>query len=145
MQGQANHFLRYAKERIPYGVQRYVGETERLYGVLNTRLENRDYIVGAGRGKYSIVDINLYGWINFSSWSGVDITQFPALEKWWKTLSERPAVQRGLEIPGGGLSNANQGYVKKLQDDPDFKKTHEEKKEEVRKAKEQYGYKYAPV
>jgi glutathione S-transferase len=56
MQGQANHFLRYAKEKIAYPVQRYVGETERLYGVLNARLEGRDWVAGEGRGKYSIAD-----------------------------------------------------------------------------------------
>jgi glutathione S-transferase len=55
-QGQANHFLRYAKEKIAYPVQRYVGETERLYGVLDKRLQDRDYVAGEGRGKYSIAD-----------------------------------------------------------------------------------------
>jgi glutathione S-transferase len=57
MQGQANHFYRLAKERIPYPTQRYVGETERLYGVLDNQLKDRDYLVGPGKGKYSIADI----------------------------------------------------------------------------------------
>ena len=52
MQGQANHFYRLAKERIPYPTQRYIGETERLYGVLDNQLKDRDYLVGPGKGKY---------------------------------------------------------------------------------------------
>jgi glutathione S-transferase len=58
-QGQANHFLRFAKEKIPYATQRYVGETERLYGVLDKRLSDRDWVAGPGRGKYSIADSEL--------------------------------------------------------------------------------------
>jgi glutathione S-transferase len=57
MQGQANHFYRLAKERIPYPTQRYVGEAERLYGILDKQLESREYLVGPGKGKYSIADI----------------------------------------------------------------------------------------
>jgi len=57
MQGQANHFYRFAKERIPYPTQRYLGETERLYGILDHALTSRDYLVGPGAGKYSIADI----------------------------------------------------------------------------------------
>ena len=54
MQGQANHFYRYAPEKIQYGIDRYQNETKRLYGVLARQLEGRDYLVGEGRGKYSI-------------------------------------------------------------------------------------------
>jgi glutathione S-transferase len=61
MQGQANHFYRLAKERIPYPTQRYVGETERLYGILDNQLKDRDYLVGPGKGKYSIADIANFG------------------------------------------------------------------------------------
>ncbi len=61
MQGQANHFYRLAKERIPYPTQRYVGESERLYGILDNQLKDRDYLVGTGKGKYSIADIANFG------------------------------------------------------------------------------------
>lgn len=60
MQGQANHFYRLAKERIPYPTQRYVGETERLYGILDARLNGRDFIAGPGKGVYSVADIANY-------------------------------------------------------------------------------------
>lgn len=62
MQGQANHFYRLAKERIPYPTQRYVGESERLYGILDNQLRDRDYLVGPGKGKYSIADIASFSW-----------------------------------------------------------------------------------
>ena len=84
MQGQANHFYRLAKERIPYPTQRYVGETERLYGVLDHQLQDREYLVGPGKGKYSIADIANFGWVNIAYFSGVDLSKFPNLEKWWK-------------------------------------------------------------
>lgn len=54
MQGQANHFYRYAPEKIPYGIDRYINETKRLYGVLDRRLQGRDFLVGDGKGKYSV-------------------------------------------------------------------------------------------
>lgn len=65
MQGQANHFFRYAPEKIPYAINRYVEETKRLYSVLDGHLAGRDYIVGAGKGRYSIVDINAWPWSVF--------------------------------------------------------------------------------
>lgn len=58
MQGQANHFFRYAPTKIQYGIDRYQNETRRLYSVLDERLQGRDYLVGNGRGKYSIADIS---------------------------------------------------------------------------------------
>ncbi|KAF2758910.1 glutathione S-transferase II [Pseudovirgaria hyperparasitica] len=147
MQGQANHFLRYAKEKIPYGIQRYVGETERLYGVLNTRLTGRDYVAGAGKGKYSWADIALFGWVNISYWSGVDIKepQFSEVYRWWKSIVERPTVQKGISIPKGPMDSTNQRYLERLETEPEFKKGEAEAKELVKKAKEQYGYKFNPV
>ncbi len=80
MQGQANHFGRYAPERIEYGVKRYTNETRRLYGVLNTQLEKSTsgYLVG---DKCTIADIAHYGWITAAAWAGVDIDEFPSLSK----------------------------------------------------------------
>jgi len=94
MQGQANHFYRLAKERIPYRTQRYVGETERLYGILDNELKSRHYLVGPGKGKYSIADIANVSWVNVSYFAGVDLSKFPNLEKWWQRINDRPAVKK---------------------------------------------------
>ncbi|KAI0152617.1 glutathione S-transferase [Xylariaceae sp. FL1272] len=142
MQGQANHFFRFAKEKIPYGIQRYVGETERLYGVLNTRLEGRDWVVG---NKYSIADMNLVGWIQGAAMINIDLEkQFPNIAKWLDRIMERPAVQRGFAIP-----YENPFSYKKtkeaIKNDPEKKKAYEESEKLLNDAKEKYGYKYAPV
>ncbi|KAI0535043.1 glutathione S-transferase II [Xylaria digitata] len=141
MQGQAGHFVRFAKEKIPYGIQRYVGETERLYGVLNTRLEGRDYIVG---NKFSIVDINLVGWVNVSRLSDIVLEdQFPNVAKWLDRILARPAVQKGFAIPHASpLTNA---IVKETLagSDAEKKKPFEDTHKLIQDAKDQYGYKYA--
>ena len=139
MQGQANHFYRLAKERIPYPTQRYVGETERLYGILDNELKDKDYLVG---GKYSIADIANFGWVNMSYFAGVDLARFPNLEKWWARINARPAVQRGIAIPSPG-KNFNTAYQKRLKDEDGFKESEQKFKELADKAKEQYGYKYS--
>ncbi|KJZ74616.1 hypothetical protein HIM_05966 [Hirsutella minnesotensis 3608] len=137
MQGQANHFVRAAKEKIPYAMQRYVGETERLYGALDTRLKDRDYVVGDGRGKYSIADIALLGWVDFAPLATIDLAKFPAVLAWLRRCYERPAVKRGFAVPSLGSFSAYRGQEPEAAD-----KTRELTKL-VDQAKEQYGYKYA--
>jgi len=139
MQGQANHFNRFAKERIPYGMQRYTGETERLIGVLETQLKDHDYLVG---DKYSIADIASFGWINMARFSGIKLDDFPKVLAWWERLYARPAVQKGLDVPAKpGISNDL--YLKKLEDDKEFGQQEKELADKIQAAKEQYGYKYA--
>jgi glutathione S-transferase len=146
MQGQANHFVRYAKERIPYPIQRYVGETERLYSVLNTRLSSRDFIAGSGKGKYSIADIATFGWVNSAYWGGIDLDKFPAVKAWWARCYERPAVKAGLKVPSGSESAVGVNfYRKKLEEDSEFAEKERQLRETIEKSKEQYGYKFAPV
>jgi glutathione S-transferase len=137
MQGQANHFVRAAKEKIAYGMQRYVGETERLYGILDARLKDRDYVVGPGRGKYSIADIALLGWVNAIRGTTISIDQFPAVKAWLTRCWERPAVQRGFQVPAAPASSALKSQ------EGEAAKTAEELKVLVDKAKEQYGYVYS--
>lgn len=132
-------FYRLAKERIPYPTQRYVGETERLYGVLDKRLEGRTYLVGE---KYSIADIANFSWVNVAYFAGVNLDQFPNLYKWWERINARPAVQRGISIPSESKL-VNQAYKKRLTDEEGFKEKEDELKALADKAKEQYGYKYA--
>lgn len=135
-QGQANHFLRAAAEKIPYGIQRYVGEAERLYGILDARLSDRDYVAGPGRGKYSIADISLVGWVNVSNFAGIDLAgQFPHVNAWLDRLLARPAVQKGLAVPGGTVSRIANGNLEK--------EKWEEGRRVAEEAKEKYGYKYA--
>lgn len=98
MQGQANHFSRYAPERIEYGVNRYVNETRRLYGVLDTHLNKSTsgYLVG---DKCTIADIAHWGWVYAGFWAGVDIEEFPALKAWSERMLARPGVERGRHVP----------------------------------------------
>ncbi|KAF4980980.1 hypothetical protein FZEAL_3137 [Fusarium zealandicum] len=137
MHGQAGHFLS-AKETIPYAIQRYVGETERLYGVLNTRLSDRDYVVGPGRGRYSIADIALVGWANGIPRATIAFDQFPHVRDWLARLLERPAVRRGLNLPSGQEKPTGLDPV-----DDKTNRQREELKNVVDKAKEKYGYKYS--
>ncbi|KAL9108736.1 MAG: hypothetical protein Q9227_006532 [Pyrenula ochraceoflavens] len=98
MQGQANHFVRYAPEKIEYGVNRYVNETRRLYGVLDKHLSasKSGYIVG---DHISIADCTCIGWVAFAGWASVDIEEFPHLKAWEERMSAREGVGKGLNIP----------------------------------------------
>ncbi|KAL3420781.1 glutathione s-transferase II [Phlyctema vagabunda] len=142
MQGQANHFYRLAKERIPYPTQRYVGETERLYGILDTQLKDRDYLVGPGRGVYSIADIASFSWVNVAYFAGVNLTQFPNLQKWWEKIDARPAVKKATSIPSESKF-VNAAYQRRLQEEPEFKENEEKLKGLGDQAKKQYDYKFA--
>ncbi|MFK7957790.1 MAG: glutathione binding-like protein [Lysobacterales bacterium] len=93
MLGQNHHFGTYAPERIPYAIERYVAETQRLYNVLNRQLENQDFVAGS----YSIADMACYPWIVPHQRQGQTLSNFPALERWFKHMAERPAVQRAYE------------------------------------------------
>jgi len=100
MQGQAHHFVRYAVDDIPYAKKRYLDETKRLYGVLDKRLQGRDYLAGSGRGIYSFADMNCFPWIRVWPWAGVDtIDPFPNLRAWMERIEARPATKRGLDVP----------------------------------------------
>ncbi len=97
MQGQANHFNRYAPEKIPYGIKRYTEETKRLYTVLNSALEGKDYLVG---NTYTLADAISYPWIRLyaiSEYLGVD--DLPNLKAWIARIDARPATQKGLNVP----------------------------------------------
>ena len=95
MQGQANVFFRYAPEKIPYAIDRYQAETKRLYRVLDTQLQGRDFLCG----DYSIADIANWTWVSLHDWAGVSIDDLPALQAWVERIRARPAVQRGIVIP----------------------------------------------
>lgn len=90
MAGQNHHFSRYAPERIPYAIERYVKETNRLYGVLNRRLADRAFIAG----DYSIADIAAYPWIVPYEAQGQRLEDFPHLKRWFQAIHDRPATVR---------------------------------------------------
>ena len=96
MQGQANVFFRYAPEKIEYAINRYQEETTRLYQVLDTRLADTEYLAG----EYSIADIATWPWVRIHDWSGVSVDGMPHLQRWIDVIAARPAVQRGIAVPG---------------------------------------------
>ena len=95
MLGQNHHFNRYAPEKIPYAIDRYVNETRRLYGVLNKRLDGRRYIVG---DDYTIADMAAYPWIVSHEAQGMDLADFPHLKAWFDTIAARAATQRAYAL-----------------------------------------------
>jgi GST-like protein len=92
MAGQAGHFRHYAPEPIPYAIDRYTNEVRRLYRVLDTRLQGREFIAGA----YSIADIACWPWIFFRDYHGVEVEEYPELHRWFRAIESRPAVRRAL-------------------------------------------------
>ena len=98
MAGQANHFRIYAAEKIPYAIDRYTDEVNRLFGVMNRRLADHEYLAGP----YSIADMACVGWTRGWKRYGQEISDFPHLARWLDAVLARPAVQRGLalDIPG---------------------------------------------
>jgi GST-like protein len=94
MLGQAHHFRRYAKEQIAYAIERYTSEATRLYGVLDKRLGQAEYLAG----EYSLADMAVYPWLRPYKWQGQDIAAWPNLQRWYSAVRERPAVQRGLAV-----------------------------------------------
>ncbi len=95
MLGQLHHFKIFAKERLPYAIERYEREANRLYGVLAQRLAGRNYILD----EYSMVDIALYPWASLHEWEGLDLSPYPQVLAWMARVAERPAVQKGMTVP----------------------------------------------
>jgi GSH-dependent disulfide-bond oxidoreductase len=94
MAGQAIHFRRYAPEPIPYAVARYTDEVNRLYGVMNRQLAQREFLAG----RYSIADIACVGWVRLAERQGQDLALFPNLKRWFEAIRARPAIKRAFAI-----------------------------------------------
>ena len=92
--GQAHHFRAYAPEKIPYAVDRYTNEANRLYNVLDVRLKDHEYLAD----EYSIADIATFPWLRSYERQGVDLNDYPNVKRWFDAVSDRPAVKRGLEV-----------------------------------------------
>ncbi len=95
MFGQANHFRKFAKEEVPYGIKRYTDEAHRLYHVLDKRLGEAPYMAG----DYSIADIATYPWVARYDWHGIELDEVPNVKRWFETISARPAVEAGMNVP----------------------------------------------
>ncbi len=94
MLGQNHHFGQFAKEKIPYAVERFVGETKRLYRVLNQQLIGQKYVAGA----YSIADMAILPWLLRHEWQQIDLNDYPHVQDYITRLTARPAVQRALSL-----------------------------------------------
>jgi len=95
MLGQAHHFRIYAPEKVPYGIERYTNEAKRIYGVLNQRLGSKKFLAG---NQYTIADIATWPWIASYQNQGIDLNDFPHVQRWFDQINKRPAVQRGIKI-----------------------------------------------
>ena len=94
MLGQAHHFRIYAPEKVPYAIDRYTNETNRLYGVLNKQLADREYVAG----EYSIADMAIAPWAKMWERQGQNIEDFPHVKRWLAAVLARPAVIRGISV-----------------------------------------------
>ena len=101
MAGQLSHFVNYVQEDVPYAHKRYANEYDRLLAVMDVRLRNRDFLAG----DYSIADIASFPWVLPYRRLGNDLDNFPNLRRWFDTLKERPAVQRGVNLGKGWRRN----------------------------------------
>lgn len=94
MLGQAHHFLNYAPEKVPYGIERYSNEAKRLYKVMDLHLANNEYFVQ----DYSIADMAIFPWVNLYEKQAIDLNDYPNVKRWHAAIAARPAVQKGLNL-----------------------------------------------
>jgi GST-like protein len=93
--GQVHHFVKYNKGKAPYAEERFLKEAHRLYGVLDQRLKDREFVAG----DYSIADIAIWPWISRFDWQTVDLARYPNVKRWYVAIAKRPAVERGYHVP----------------------------------------------
>jgi len=98
MLGQNHHFRQYAPEKLPYAIERYTNEAKRLYGVIDGRLASSKWLGGT---EYTIADIATWPWLRNWKNQGIELTDYPHLERWFHAIEERPAVQRGVQVLAG--------------------------------------------
>ncbi|ACS86340.1 GSH-dependent disulfide bond oxidoreductase [Musicola paradisiaca] len=95
MLGQNHHFSHYAPQPVPYAIERYQKETQRLYGVLDKQLQTHTWLAG---NSYSIADIATYPWVVSHERQSIDLNEFPAVQTWFERIRERPATQRAYQL-----------------------------------------------
>ena len=97
--GQTHHFLKHNKGKSEYSEARFSDETLRLYGVLDRKLESRDFLVGEKKGEFTIADIACWPWVSRFEWHGIDLSAFPNVLNWYVRIALRPAVRAGYSVP----------------------------------------------
>jgi GST-like protein len=117
MFGQYNHFANYAVEKIPYAVERYTNEVNRLHRVLDKRLDEAEFLAGA---EYSMADIITFPWIRNPDRRNIDLNDYPHVKRWHDTVAARPAVQRGVQVLA---DNQRRGAMTDAERDVMFGKT----------------------
>ena len=97
--GQTHHFRRAAPEKVPYGIERYTKETRRLWGVMDGRLADNEWLAA---GEFTIADIAVFPWTMRYEWQGISLDEFPNVKRWYEAIDARSGVQRGLatQLPG---------------------------------------------
>jgi GST-like protein len=95
MLGQTHHFVKYNKGKAPYAEERYLKEAHRLYGVLDRRLKDHEYLAD----DYSVADVATWPWISRYEWQTVDLNDYPNVKRWYVAIADRPAVQKGYHVP----------------------------------------------
>jgi GST-like protein len=95
MLGQVHHFSKFNPGKAPYAEERYLKEARRLYGVMDRRLAEAEYLAG----DYSIADMATWPWISRFEWQGIDLKEYPNAMRWYKAIAARPAVERGYHVP----------------------------------------------
>ncbi len=93
--GQLHHFRKFAKTKVPYAIERFDAAADRAYRTLDSRLEGMDFVAG----DYSIADMAIYPWVARHEWQAVDLAEYSNVERWFNSLSSRPAVERGMCVP----------------------------------------------
>ncbi|MBL4907896.1 MAG: glutathione S-transferase N-terminal domain-containing protein [Sneathiella sp.] len=96
MLGQVHHFTKFNPGKAPYAQDRFLAEANRIYGVLDRRLDAQDYIVG---NEYSIADMAVWPWVSRFEWQTIDLDKFPNVKRWYTLIAARPAVQKGYHVP----------------------------------------------
>ena len=110
MLGQAHHFRAYAREKIPYAIERYTKEAGRIYHVVDTRLKDHEYLVD----EYSIADMAVFPWLRLHERQGQDLEAFPNVNRWFKAISSRPAVERDMERLSAAVINIDDEFWKNM-------------------------------
>jgi GST-like protein len=93
--GQVHHFVKFNQGKAPYAEERFLNEAKRLYGVLDRRLADHEFVVD----DYTVADMAIWPWISRFEWQTIDMNEFPNVKRWYLAIAARPAVQRGYHVP----------------------------------------------